>query len=117
MKYLEPFIFYDLQARYAPAALLSMYIEYDSTLVQTRTEQGIIGYEMLSYLGPFTWIEQNVGLGFKAPLTERFYLKQRFGVGVNMILGYDDSLVSKRFSWFDWEFSTLMHFSVGYTLK
>jgi len=113
----NPFIFYDLQAKYSTAAFLSTFIEYDSTLVQTRPEQGIVGRQHLDYFGPFYWLENNIGVGFKAMLTEKLYIKQRFGAGMNLILGHDDQILYRRFSWFDWQFSTLMHFSVGWTIR
>lgn len=117
VKCLNPFIFYDFQAKYSTAAFLSTFIEYDSTLVQTRPEQGIVGRQELNYFGPFFWLENNVGIGFKAMVIDKFYIKQRLGVGVNLILGYDDQILYRRFSWFDWEFSTLMHFSIGMKLR
>lgn len=114
---LIPFIFYDSQTKYSTAAFLSTIVEYDSTLVQTRPEQGIVGRQVLDYFGPFFWFENNIGIGFRAMLTDRFYIKQRFGLGVNLILGHDDQILYRRFSWLDWEFSTLIHFSVGYRFK
>src|SRR5690606_22096459 len=109
---LEPFLFYDLQAKRATAAYLSVKIEYDSSYVRNWPGQGIIGYNVLDYFGPFFWLENNVGIGFKAMISDKMFIKQRFGVGVNFILGYDDQITYRKFSWFDWEFSTLMHFSI-----
>src|SRR5690554_1149745 len=114
VKCLEPFLFYDLQAKHAVAAHLTNYVDYDSTLVAGRLEEGIVYMEFMEYFGPFFWIENNIGIGFKTMLTENLYIKQRFGVGVNFILGYEYKLSPAVYKWFDWEFSSLLHFSVGY---
>lgn len=118
VKSIEPFVFYDLQAKYSTTRnRLILPYEYDSSLVVSNPEQGILYREYIEYFGPFLWLENNVGIGFKAMLTEKFYIKQRFGVGVNLILGHDDQILYRRFSWFDWEFSTLMHLSIGMKIR
>lgn len=124
MKSIKPFIFYDIQIKYSTTRNRFFFgYTYDSTLVVNRPEDGILYREYIRYYGPFTWVEQHIGIGFEADLTDRIYLKQRFGVGVDFILGYEDSLANKRktvngrYEWFDWEFSTLMHFSIGYRLR
>lgn len=115
---IEPFVFYDLQAKYSTTrSRLILPHAFDSTLVVNKPEQGILYRETIENFGPFAWLENNIGIGFKAMITERLYIKQRFGVGVDLILGYDDQILYRRFSWFDWEFSTLMQFSVGYKFK
>lgn len=124
IKNIKPFVFYDLQLKYSTTRnRFFLPYTYDSTLVANRPEEGILYREYIENFGPFTWVEQNIGIGFIADLTHRIYLKQRFGVGVDLILGYEDKILDKRnfensrFEWFDWEFSTLMQFSVGYRFK
>lgn len=115
VKGIRPFLFYDLQAKYSTT--MSRFVlpfRYDPSLVVNKPEEGILYRETVNYFGPFTWIENNIGIGFTADLTDKIYIKQRFGVGTHFILGYDDRIGHKLFSWFYWEFATLMHFSVGY---
>ncbi len=117
IKNIHPFAFFDNQMKYSTTRNRTFIpFDYDSTLVTNDPAQGVIYRESIDYYGPFLWIENNVGLGFRADITERFYIKQRFGVGIDFILGHEDQILSRRFTWYDWEFSTLMHFSVGMRL-
>lgn len=105
---IEPFVFYDMQIKYSTTFnRLVLPFAYDSSLVVNKPEEGILYREYIEFFGPFTWVENNIGIGFKAMLSERVYIKQRFGVGVYFILGHEDKLLIKRkfenasFQWFD----------------
>ncbi len=114
----KPFVFYDLQAKYSTTRnQMVLPYTYDSTLVVNRPEDGILYRERIEYFGPFWWLENNIGIGFTADITDRIYIKQRIGMGVDLILGYDDQIVPKLFTWWGWEFSGLIHTSIGIRLN
>ena len=59
---------------------------YDIQLVYSTTGNRCEAYmpEMEHY-GPFTWIEQNIGIGFTVDIWKNFFLTQRLGGGVRFI--------------------------------
>ncbi|MDL2326485.1 hypothetical protein LJC67_05375 [Bacteroidales bacterium OttesenSCG-928-A14] len=71
--------------------------------------------------GPFTWIEQNIGIGFTVDIWDNIFLSQRLDVGVFFILDKDyfneDKpylLAKPRFSW---EFGYLLSVEIGYRFE
>ncbi len=119
LEHIKPFIFYDLQVKYSTTRS-SMYLpyDYDSTYLNTpNPDDGILYKNYIPYFGPFTWIENSIGIGFKVDITDRFYLKQRFGAGIFFIYGYGTGkdIVLKRK--IDWEFMGLLNIGLVYRLK
>ncbi|HNW68897.1 MAG TPA: hypothetical protein PKI01_00730 [Bacteroidales bacterium] len=109
--HVKPFVFYDLQATYSTTRN-RMFLPY------TYTTNGIVLYkEYIELFGPFTWVEQNIGLGFKVDLFNNFFLHEKIGLGTAFILGYDDMLLNKTFNWFAWEFSPLLNVGIGYRFE
>lgn len=120
-EYVRPFLFYDIQATYSTTR--------NRTL--TPTGYAVDGHnlyvEYIDRWGPFTWIEQNIGIGFKADLTDRFFIMQKIGFGNCFILGKDTNgyvydnerviLLDKYFNWFTTEFGGIIHIGVGYRFK
>jgi hypothetical protein len=105
---ISPFLFYDLQATYS-TTFNRMYLPY------SYDNSGDVLYKMyLENFGPFTWVEQTLGVGFKAKLFDSFYLQQRIGFGTSFILGYDKQLLGKYFNWFTWEFATIIDVGLTY---
>jgi len=104
----KPFVFYDLQVTYSTTRnrMLLPYT-YD-------TNGDVLYKEYIEFFGPFTWVEQHIGIGFKANLFNNFFLTQKVGFGSTFILGYDKKLLSKYFDWFDWNFSGLLNVGIGY---
>lgn len=104
----KPFVFYDLQATYSTTRnrMLLPYT-YD-------TNGDVLYKEYIEIFGPYTWVEQNIGIGFKANLFNNFYLTQKIGFGTAFILGYDKKRLDKYFDWFSWNFSGLISVGVGY---
>lgn len=95
---IAPFAFYDLQLRYA----------------KTRNEN--LNYENRSwdpfdFFGPFTWLEQTIGLGIDIQLSNRIFYRQKLGIGTSFILGKETAY---KDSCFVWEFGALYSFEVGY---
>lgn len=104
---IKPFVFYDFQAKYAPSKTDFPDIFYiDSSGDRIYSEN-------IKSFGPFAWLENNIGIGFTADITDKFYLKQKFGGGVMFILGEENQLGNKPYYS---ELSTLLNFSVGMRL-
>lgn len=119
LKNIKPFVFYDLQIKYSTTRS-SMYLpyDYDSTYLNTaHPEDGILYKNHIAYFGPYTWIENSIGIGFKVGITDRFYLQQRFGAGIHFIYGYGsgkDIVLKQKI---DWEFMGLLNIGIVYRLK
>lgn len=94
--HVNPFLFYDVQAAYST----------------TRNRFYNAGY--IERLGPFTWIEQNIGIGFKADLPGQFFISQKIGVGGGLVLGNEEKLLKTSASW---EFGGLINVGIGYRFK
>lgn len=107
-QHIKPFLFYDLQATYSTTRNRAFFpYSYD--------EDGNALYkEDITIFGPYTWIEQNIGVGFKADLFGNWFIHQKFGVGTTFVLGYDKKRLDKYFDWFDWEFGALINVGIGY---
>lgn len=110
-EHVKPFLFYDVQATYSTSRKRDF-------LPHSYDYNGDILYkEHVNRFGPFTWIEQNVGFGFKADLPGRFFITQKIGAGTSFILGKEKRLLSKYFDWFEWEFGGLINVGIGYRFK
>ncbi len=92
-EHVNPFLFYDIQAAYSTTRNNNCYSENTVRF------------------GPFTWVEQNVGVGFKVDLADRFFISQKIGVGGMLIFGSDEQLLKTSANW---EFGGLINFGVGY---
>ena len=107
-KHINPFIFYDLQLTYSTSRnRMFLPFSYD-------TNGDVLYKEYIEFYGPFTWLEQNVGIGFKANLFSSWYIKQKIGFGTSFIMGYEKKLLGKYFNWFDWDFCYLINVGIGY---
>ncbi len=105
---IKPFIFYDVQATYSTTRnRMFIPIGYD-------LNGDVLYKEAIEYFGPFYWIEQCVGVGFKAKIYKSFYLTQKIGFGTSFILGKEKKLLSKYFKGFTWEFAGLLNAGIGY---
>ena len=109
-KTIHPFLFYDVQVTYSTTRNRSLLPHPHS-----RYLDGTILYkEHLNNFGPFTWLEQNIGFGFKLKLFSNVYLQQKLGFGTSFIMGYEKKLLGKYFNWFDWDFGYLISIGMGY---
>jgi len=113
MKKIRPFIVYDFQIKHSTTRS-SMYIpfDYDSTLVVNEPEEGILYRNYIEYFGPFTWVENSLGLGIIIDVTDRISMTQKIGGGIHFILGDEPKLVKYRP---EWEF--MYFFNIGLTYK
>lgn len=107
----ETFAFYNAQISYSTTRNKTVY-------GIVNDENGNAVYkEDIEYFGPFTWLEQNIGLGYKVPLANNWYLQHKIGYGTTFIMGHDDVLTDKIFNWFSWEFGYLINVGVGYRFQ
>jgi len=106
--HVHPYLFYDLQATWSTTRN-RMLLPYTSDF-----NGDLLYKEYVEFFGPFTWIEQNVGIGFRADLSKNWFIDQKIGFGTCFILGYDKTLLDKSFNWFESEFGGIITLGVGY---
>lgn len=113
LKKIKPFIVYDLQIKHS-STRSSMYIpfDYDSTLVVNEPEEGILYRKYIEYFGPFTWVENSIGIGVNINVTDKISMTQKIGGGIHFIFGDEPKLVKYRPYW---EF--MYFFNIGLTYK
>ncbi len=106
-EHIKPFIFYDLQAAYSTTRS-RMFLPY------TYDNNGDVLYkEYIYFFGPFTWVEQNIGIGFKAMLFGSWFIQEKIGFGTTLILGKDEKLPG-TYDKFEWEPGYLIYVGIGY---
>ena len=96
LKNVKPFLFYDTQLTFSTLRIIS------------RSDGDI------DFLGPFTWLEQNIGVGFKAEIASNWFIQQKIGYGTSFIMGYEDRLITINHEWFNLEFGYLLNVGIGY---
>lgn len=106
----KPFLFYDLQLSYSETRN-RMFLP-----AMEHEELGTLYKEVIEFFGPFTWVEQCVGMGFKAEITEQFLLYQKMGFGTTFILGKDEKRPG-TYDKFEWEFAGLIQTGLVYRLN
>lgn len=93
LQHIKPFVFYDAQATY-------------STTINKFTGE-------IQHFGPYWWIEQCIGLGFKVDVANSFFITQKIGVGYSLIVGsYENS--PSMLKNVTGEFGFLLNAGVGY---
>lgn len=95
-EHVKPFVFYDMQVAYSTTRNNDCYSK--------NTAQ----------FGPFTWLEQTIGVGFKADLAGQFFISQKIGVGGCLIFGNEEQLLKSSVAW---EFGGLINVGIGYRFK
>ena len=108
---------------------------YDIQLVYSTTGNRLLRHEIIdpytgeceinTYFrnhGPFTWIEQNIGIGFTVDIWKNFFLTQRLGGGVRFMLGMDTPPNGNKDYWlakppFEWEFGYVLSVGIGYRFE
>ncbi len=106
----EMYLFYDVQATYANTQN-DMYEHIGNNIFGEK-----LHFLTVYNFGPFLWIEQNVGLGFRAKLNNNWTFYQKIGLGTAFIIGKDE-LVNRfeNYNGFKAEFSPLIN--VGFAYK
>ena len=111
LKYIKPFVFYDLQATYSTTRLkYLMSVGYD-------TNGHEIIKEFVDYNGPFTWVEQNVGVGFKVNIYNNFFFHEKVGFGIAYIFDFGNKIAGNYRTRFNWEFCPLFNVGIGYRFE
>ena len=95
-EHIKPFLFYDVQAAYS------------------TTRNNYYYLENAVRFGPFTWVEQTIGFGFKVDLPGQFFISQKIGVGGCLVFGSDEQLLKTST---EWEFGGLINVGIGYRFK
>ncbi len=103
----KTFIFYDLQMCYSTTRNRLFFP------IGQLTNGNYIYEEVITGFGPFLWVENYLGLGFKVDLFKSFFLTQRIGFGVDLMFGEDVHLsaMSDKFSW---EFGEIINVGLGF---
>jgi len=105
---LKPFAFYDFQFTNSHTRNL-MYLPYDYDI-----NGDVLYKEYLEFFGPFIALENNIGIGFTANLSENIFLSQKAGVGIVTFHGNDPK---RPFINGSWEFGYIISIGLGYHLK
>ena len=104
LEHINPFIFYDFQAKYSAAM-----------------NQPDPAYDYRIYHGPYFWLDNTIGLGFNVRIAGNWYLQQKIGAGAHLIIpnGKEASRVNSEMliNKFEWEFIGLLNIGVVYKLK
>ncbi|MFH1160085.1 MAG: hypothetical protein V1733_03960 [bacterium] len=107
---IKPFLFYDLQSSWSTTR------NYIYSPCSLDTNGNVLYKNITVYYGPFFWIEQNIGIGFKARIFKSFYLTQSIGAGVLFIIG-EDKILPITYDKFSWEFGYLLSVGIVYRIK
>lgn len=109
-KVIEPYLLLNLSMSHAKNRLRSIdtcgYDPHGNTLFT----------ESIINCGPFTWIDQYIGFGYKVKISGNFFFDHQIGGGVGMIFGNDERLPQTLNSKFEWEFGGLIHAGIGYQI-
>ena len=65
---------------------------YDIQVCYSTTGNRMPFESEMRHFGTFTWIEQNIGIGFSVDIWKNFFITQRLGAGTNFILGRGGSM-------------------------
>jgi hypothetical protein len=103
---LMPYLFYDLQVTKSTTRT-SMFIP-----AAIDNHNNILYLNFIEYFGPFVWIDQNIGLGFRVNIFQSIYLDQKFGLGSTWIIGEDNQLPQKS-KYCEYELGYLITFGVS----
>jgi hypothetical protein len=106
---LKPYLFYDLQLTKA-STWNRMFLPYSYD-----TNGDVLYKEYREYFGPFWWIEQSVGIGYRVKIANSLYMYQNIGAGITFILG-EDKKRPLTYDKFSWEFGYLFSIGISYRL-
>lgn len=103
---LKPFIFYNIRLSYSTTRNIG-FSPY------TYSEKKELLYKRYdTNFGPFTWLEQYIGFGYKIDILKSVYFLQKVGFGVDIMFGKDEQLVIDMVP--TWEFCYIHSFGLGY---
>ena len=99
------FAFYDIQLVYSTAG---------NTVFEFNPKKGISEYKYFLYLGPFTWVEQNIGIGFTVDIGKNFFFTQRLGGGACIVLPKQSDYWASEPAY---EFGYMLSAGIGYRFE
>lgn len=109
-EFASAFLFYDLQLSYSKTRnRFFLPVGYDVNV-------GVLYKEVIDFFGPYTWIEQCVGIGVKSKFSDRWTLYQKIGFGTTLILGKEEKIL-ETYDRFGWEFAVLIQVGLSYSIK
>lgn len=108
LKHISPYLFYDIQATFSTTRN-RMFLPY-----AYDTDGTALYKEVIEIFGPYGWVEQTLGIGFKAQIIGNFYLNQKIGFGTCILLGYDKKRLDRYYNWFGWEFGAIVNVGIIY---
>ena len=112
LNHLKPFVFYELQAAYSTTRNHGYgwtYNANDGSYIPIE--------EYTESFGPFLWLQNTIGVGFKVDIWKSFYLFEKIGFNATQIIGNDDKLMPDPFQKFPWlvnEFGYMIMAGVSY---
>lgn len=106
---LKPYLFYDLQVTKA-STWNRMFLPFSYDI-----NGDVLYKEYREYFGPFWWIEQSIGIGYKVKIAKSLYMYQNAGAGMTFILG-EDKKRPQTYDKFSWEFGYLLSIGISYRL-
>ena len=111
LEHLKPFVFYELQAAYSTTRNHGYGYTYYINEGTSQLEEYLVNF------GPFLWLQNTIGVGFKVDIWKSFYLFEKIGFNATQIIGNDEKLMPDPFQKFPWlvnEFGYMMMVGVGY---
>lgn len=105
---IKPYLLYDFQMSYSTtrSSMFSPYA-YD-------VNGDVLYKNFIEYFGPFLWLEQSIGIGFKAKIFKSLYLFENLGATIQYIYGEEEQILFRGN--FDWEFGYLISAGLAYEL-
>lgn len=94
-----------------------MYLGYkiDTSINGTIDEQ-VVYLKQVAVFGPFHWIENYAGIGFKINITAKWFLQQKLGLGGYFLIDgkKNNKWVVVNKAGVNWEFGGFFNSSLGY---
>ena len=107
----KPFVFYDFQLKYSTTRS-SVGVTLDTLIIgETPEDLWFSTKENIEYFGPFLWVENSLGIGMRMDVTDHFFISQKLGIGIHLIIG-DEPRLFKDYN--AWEFHDFYAFALGY---
>jgi hypothetical protein len=116
LQHIDLFAFYNIQLCYSTTGNRMFQYEVDPITNVCKHDT------FFRHFGPFTWIEQNIGIGFSVDIWKNIFITQRLGVGTTFILGKDKPFDETKDYYlikepFVCEFGYLLSVGIGYRFE
>lgn len=105
----RPYVFYDLQVTKSTTRS-SLFTPW-----AIDSNNNILYRNFVENFGPFVWIDQNIGLGFRITVYKGLDIYENFGLGGTLIIGEEYHIAFKPYV--TYELGYLLTLGVSYNLK